>query len=192
MVFYTVPQGIAARLGGGPAAARLVLASTSAATVVGTPLFGRFVRPRARLVWMGLLATATCATLVLTGLRPGLATSPSIFSASAAFGAYQLPANTAFVARVPDGCSSIMSAGTQDGSIDGPATTWSICLLSQPKILVIASVTGLSVTGMFSLINSQPASDSGCARQPLRREAGQRIVRRVRLRTARLRVPVAT
>jgi MFS family permease len=106
VAFYTIPAGVAApyaaRLGGGPVAAGLVLASTSAATAVGTPLFSRLVRPRRRLALMGPLATATCATLVLTAFGPGLAVSLVIFSASAAFGAYQIAVNTAFVVRVPD------------------------------------------------------------------------------------------
>jgi len=103
---YTIPQGIAApyaaRLGGGPVAAGLVLASGSAATMIATPLFSRLVRPRRRLALMGPLATATCAALLLTVFRPGLAVSLVIFSASAAFGAYQIAVNTAFVVRVPN------------------------------------------------------------------------------------------
>ena len=51
---------------------------------------------------MGPLAVLTCATLVLTALRPGLAVSLVIFSLSAAFGVYQIAANTAFVLRVPN------------------------------------------------------------------------------------------
>jgi predicted MFS family arabinose efflux permease len=106
VVFYTVPQGIAApyvaRLGAGPVAAGLVLASTSLATAVGTPLFTRFVSPRRRLSLMGPLAAATCGTLILTALRPGLAVSLLIFSASAAAGSHQIAINTAFVVRVPD------------------------------------------------------------------------------------------
>ena len=105
VVFYTIPEGIAApyaaRLGGGPAAAGLVLASTVLATTVGTPLFTRLVRPRRRLGLMGPLAVLTCATLTLTALHRGLAVSLAIFSASAAFGIYQIAANTAFVVRVP-------------------------------------------------------------------------------------------
>ena len=106
VVFYTIPQGIAApyaaRLGGGPAATGLVLASTAAATAIATPLFSRFVSPRRRLALMGPLAAATGATLVLTALRPSLVISLAIFSAAAASGAYQLAVNTAFVVRVPD------------------------------------------------------------------------------------------
>jgi hypothetical protein len=48
------------------------------------------------------LAVLTCATLILAALRPGLAASLVIFSLPAAFGAYQVAANTAFVVRVPD------------------------------------------------------------------------------------------
>jgi MFS family permease len=105
-IFYTVPEGIAAPyaagLGGGPVATGLVLASTAFATMIGTPLFARFVRPRARANLMGPLAVLTCAALVLTALRPDLAVSLVIFSLSALFGIYQIAANTEFVARVPD------------------------------------------------------------------------------------------
>ena len=106
VAFYTIPEGVAAlytaRLGGGPIAIGVVLASTVFSTTVATPLFTRFVRPRRRLAWMGPLAVMSCATLVLTALRPGFAASLVIFSLSAAFAVYQIAANTAFVVRVPN------------------------------------------------------------------------------------------
>jgi predicted MFS family arabinose efflux permease len=106
VAFYTVPEGIAPRyatkLGGGSIAIGLVIASTALSTTIVTPLFTRFVRPRRRIDLMGPLAVLTCAALVLTALRPGLAASLVIFSASAAFGVYQIAANTAFVVRVPN------------------------------------------------------------------------------------------
>ena len=105
VVFFTIPQGIAApyaaRLGGGPVATGLVLASTAAATAIATPLFSRFVGPRRRLALMGPLAVASGIALVLTAFRPGLVVSLVIFSVAAAAGAYQLAVNTAFVVRVP-------------------------------------------------------------------------------------------
>ncbi len=105
VVFYTIPEGIAAPyahgLGGGPIATGLVIASTAFSTTIVTPLFTRFVRPRRRLALMGPLAVLTCATLVAVALRPALAVSLAIFSLSAAFGIYQVAANTAFVVRVP-------------------------------------------------------------------------------------------
>ena len=106
VAFYTIPEGVAApyakSLGGGPIATGLVLASTVFSTTLVTPLFTRLVRPRQRLSLMGPLAVLTCATLVLTALRPSLAASLVIFSVSAACGVYQLAANTAFVVRVPN------------------------------------------------------------------------------------------
>ena len=106
VVFYTIPEGIAAPytagLGGGSIATGLVIASTVVGTTIATPLFSRFVGPRRRIDLMGPLAVLTCATLVLTALRPGLAASLVIFSLSSVFGTYQLAANTAFVIRVPN------------------------------------------------------------------------------------------
>ena len=106
VVFYTIPEGVAApyaaRLGVGPVGTGLVLASTVAGTAVFMPLFTRFARPRQRDNLMGPLAVMTCGTLVVTIFRPGLVASLVVFSASAAFGVYQLAANTAFVLRVPN------------------------------------------------------------------------------------------
>ena len=106
VVFYTIPEGIAAPyaagLGGGSIAAGLVIASTVVGTTIATPLFSRFVGPRRRIDLMGPLAVLTCATLVLTAFRPGLVASLVIFSLSSVFGTYQLAANTAFVIRVPN------------------------------------------------------------------------------------------
>ena len=105
IVFYTVPAGIAApyaaRLGGGPIATGLVIASTALGTMLALPLFTRFVRPRQRINVMGPLAILTCGALIPIGLRPGLGVSLVVFVLSAAFGVYQVAANTAFVVRVP-------------------------------------------------------------------------------------------
>jgi predicted MFS family arabinose efflux permease len=89
------------RPGGGPIATGAVVASTALGTMLALPLFTRLVRPRQRINLMGPLAALTCGTLLLTGLRPSLPISLVIFGASAAFGVYQVAANTAFVVRVP-------------------------------------------------------------------------------------------
>jgi MFS family permease len=105
IVFYTVPAGIAApyaaRLGGGPIATGLVIASTALGTMLALPVFTRFVRPRQRINVMGPLAILTCGALIPIALRPGLGVSLVVFVLSAAFGVYQVAANTAFVVRVP-------------------------------------------------------------------------------------------
>jgi MFS family permease len=105
IALYTVPAGIAApyaaRLGGGPIATGAVIASTALGTMLALPVFTRFVRPRQRINVMGPLAILTCALLIPIGLRPDLAVSLVILLLSAAFGVYQVAANTAFVMRVP-------------------------------------------------------------------------------------------
>jgi hypothetical protein len=52
--------------------------------------------------WMGPMAVLTCAVLVVAVMRPGLYMSMAIFAVSGTFGIYQIAANTAFVARVPN------------------------------------------------------------------------------------------
>jgi MFS family permease len=104
--FYTISEPLAvpytARLGGGPTAAGLVFAAGPAGTVLGSVAFSRLVDPERRLRWMGPLAVGCCAVLLLCLLRPSLATSIVIFAASGSMSAYQLAANAAFVAAVPN------------------------------------------------------------------------------------------
>jgi MFS family permease len=106
VVFYTVPEGIAApyahALHGGPIATGAVLASVALATAIVTPVFSRALSPRRRVDWMGPLAVMCNGSLVLIALHPSMLVSLVIFSASSAFGAYQIAANTAFVVRVPN------------------------------------------------------------------------------------------
>jgi MFS family permease len=106
IALYSIPEGIAApyagRLGGGPAAAGLVIASGQAGAVLAAPLFTRKVGPLTRLRWMGPMAVCTCAVLLLIIFRPGLAVSMAIFALSGTFAIYQIAANTAFVEWVPD------------------------------------------------------------------------------------------
>jgi predicted MFS family arabinose efflux permease len=106
IALYSIPEGIAApyaaRLGGGPAAAGLVIASGQAGAVLAAPVFTKTIGPLTRLRWMGPMAVCTCAVLPLTVFRPGLAISMAIFALSGTFAIYQITANTAFVDWVPD------------------------------------------------------------------------------------------
>ena len=102
--FYGIPGGIAApyaaRLGGGPVAAGLLIAATQLGAAVATPVFAKRIGPLTRLRWMGPMAACACGTLMLTAFRPGLAASMAIFAVSGCFAMYQIAANTAFVERV--------------------------------------------------------------------------------------------
>jgi len=104
--FYEVPVGLAAplagKLGGGPVAAGLLIASAQVGSVVAMPFFTKRIGPLTRLRWMGPMAVCTCMVLVLTILRPSLAVSMVIFAVANAFTVYQIAANTAFVERVPN------------------------------------------------------------------------------------------
>ena len=106
IALYSIPEGIAApyaaRLSGGPVAAGLVIASGQAGAVLVTPVFTKNIGPLTRLRWMGPMAVCTCAVLLLTVFRPGLAVSMAIFALSGAFAIYQIAANTAFVQWVPN------------------------------------------------------------------------------------------
>jgi hypothetical protein len=103
---YAIPVAIAApyagRLGAGPVAAGLLIASVQVGAALITPIFAREIGPLTRLRWMGPMAICTCAILVLTAFRPGLSVSMAIFALSGVFGIYQIAANTAFVERVPN------------------------------------------------------------------------------------------
>jgi MFS family permease len=104
--FYEIPEGLAApyagKLGGGPVAAGLLIASTQIGSVLAMPYFTKRIGPLTRLRWMGPMAVCTCLVLVLTVLRPSLAVSMVIFAAANVFTVYQIAANTAFVERVPN------------------------------------------------------------------------------------------
>jgi predicted MFS family arabinose efflux permease len=103
--FYDAPEGVvtpfARALGGGAAAVGALLAAPALGQTVGALAFSRFVAPATRLRFMGPLAVATCAVLVLLAWRPGLAVSLLILSTSGLFAAYQLAANAAFVSATP-------------------------------------------------------------------------------------------
>jgi predicted MFS family arabinose efflux permease len=160
VVFYTVPEGIAApyasKLGGGPIATGVVLASTCLSTTIITPLFTRFVRARQRLNMMGPLAFLTCATLVLTALRPGLAVSLVIFSLSAAFGIYQIAANTAFVVRVPNERRAQAFGIANMGVVVGQGATFVAAgaaaeVISPAAVIAIAGGIGALVAFILTL-----------------------------------------
>jgi MFS family permease len=103
--FYNAPEGVAAPLaravGGGAAAVGVILAANSLGQTIGAVLFSRFVAPQTRLRFMGPLAFAACAVLVLFFWRPGLYVCLLILAASGLCAAYQLAANAAFVQAAP-------------------------------------------------------------------------------------------
>jgi len=103
--FYNAPEGVvtplARALGGGAVAVGAILAAQALGQTVGALVFSRLVAPTVRLGFMGPLAVASCAVLVLFAWRPGLVVSLLILGASGLFAAYQMAANAAFVTAAP-------------------------------------------------------------------------------------------
>lgn len=104
--FYELPEGIAApyagSLHGGSTVTGILIACTNVGAVIAAPFFTRRIGPLTRLRWMGPLACCACGTLVLTVLHPGLIGTMVIFAVAGSFAIYQIPANTAFVERIPN------------------------------------------------------------------------------------------
>ena len=103
--FFDAPEGVvtplARALGGGAAAVGVILAAPALGQTVGALAFSRFAAPATRLRFLGPLAVATCAVLVLFAWRPGLAVTLLILGASGLFASHQLAANAAFVSATP-------------------------------------------------------------------------------------------
>jgi MFS family permease len=104
---YNVSDGVAAplghALGGGDAAAGLILAASALGASVGAVLFGRLVRPDRRQRWMSPLAAASCGSQVLFVFGPALPEALVILTVGGLFGCYQLAASAAFAGSVPAG-----------------------------------------------------------------------------------------
>jgi predicted MFS family arabinose efflux permease len=103
--FYNSPEGVvtplARAVGGGAAAVGVILAAQAFGQTVGAIIFSRFVAPPVRLRFIGPMAVAACAVLVLFAWRPDLTFSLLILIVSGLFASYQLAANAAFVSATP-------------------------------------------------------------------------------------------
>ncbi len=92
----------AAELGGGPVAVGLLLAANPLGAALGIVVLARLVPPSRRARLLGPLAVASCVPLLASALHPPLVAVIALWAASGTACAYQVPANAAFVAAVPD------------------------------------------------------------------------------------------
>ena len=103
---YNVPEAIAVPLaraaGGGPVAASGVMAAPALGAALGVTALTMVIGPDLRQRMTVPLAFGACAILTASALRPGLAGILVILLASGLCDAYQVGANAAFVAAVPD------------------------------------------------------------------------------------------
>ena len=103
---YNVPEAIAVPLaraaGGGPVAASVVMAAPALGAALGVTAVTMLVGPAMRQRMTVPLAFGACAILTAAALQPGLAGILVILLASGLCDSYQVGANAAFVAAVPD------------------------------------------------------------------------------------------
>src|SRR2546423_2616016 len=118
--FSSAPEGVvtplARDLGGGTLAVGVILAAQALGATSGVLAFSRLVPPSARLGYMGPLAFAACAVLVLFVWRPGLLVSLLVLFVSGLCTSYQLAANAGFVGATPTGQRS-QAFGLAQGGI---------------------------------------------------------------------------
>lgn len=104
--FYAIPEGLAAPyvagFDGGAVAVGGILAAVPSGSAIGTFVMGKFADVRRRRRWLGPMAVASCAPLLLCALRPGLAVSLVILFVAGLGSAFQLAANAEFVLAVPN------------------------------------------------------------------------------------------
>lgn len=152
--FYIVPEGLATpyahTLGGTALTVGLIMAAMPLGTVVGALAIGRFVSPQGRLRLMGPLVMLSCGPLIATAVHPGLTVTLIILAVTGFASSYQLPANAAFVAAVPDSRRGQAFGLVQGGIyafqglaivIAGAAAE----LLSPPDVVAISGALGLVV-----------------------------------------------
>ena len=103
---YNVPEAIAVPLaraaGGGAVAASVVMAAPALGAALGVTALTMLVGPEMRQRMTVPLAFGACAILTAAALQPGLAGILVILLASGLCDSYQVGANAAFVAAVPD------------------------------------------------------------------------------------------
>jgi predicted MFS family arabinose efflux permease len=172
---YSVPSGIAgpyaASIGGGSAAAGLLIAASPAGAALATPAFTRLAEPATRLRWMGPMAACGCAALTLAAAVQGLAASLVIFAISGSFGAYQATANPEFVKRLPDERRAQAFGIAAAGVVGGQGIAFVIAgAISQviPPAGVIAGSGALGTLAAIGLAiswrSAHAASDAAVAR----------------------------
>jgi hypothetical protein len=158
-VYEGVAVPLARELGGGAAAAGVILASGALGTSVGAVAFSRLVGPQTRIRWMSPLAVVACALLGLFALRPGLAGALLILVASGGFCCYQLAANAAFVTAAPVDRRSEAFGVAQGGITLGQGTVMVLAGAAAgwlPPAIVIAGIGGLGALAALAIARISP------------------------------------
>lgn len=117
--FVVIPEGLVAplaeQLDASAAAVGWLLAADPLGFVFGTYVLSRFVSAQHRVRIVGVLATASCACLILFALSPHVVVALVLLALAGAFGAYQITVSATFNTLVPNeirgGAFGVIRAG---------------------------------------------------------------------------------
>lgn len=159
--FAVVPEGLVAPyardLGGGAGTVGLLLAAAPTGAVVGALLVGRLVAPARRLHLLIPLAVLSMAPLLAFLLRPGLPVSLLLLALSGIGGAFQLPANAAFVAAVPAAVRGRAFALVAAGLYAGQGLAVLLAGVLSSVVAPALVMVGAGVLGLLSVRRLAPS-----------------------------------
>jgi MFS family permease len=172
--FYNAPEGIAVplahSLGGGSVTVGAVLAAEPFGAMLGSLAFSRLVAPSRRMRWMGPLATAASAVLVLFAFRLGLVAVLAVLFAAGVFAAFQLAANAAFVQAAPPEYRSQAFGLAQGGMSLGQGLLMvlagaAVDLWSPGAVIAVFGILG-TLAALLVIADHSRASRAAPASQP--------------------------
>jgi MFS family permease len=174
VTFYVVPMGLAAPYADSlhtglklAVVTGLVFAAGPFGTMAGSIAFSRLVSPERRDSWLGPLAVSSCGVLALILLHPGLVVSLIVIAASGACAAYQLAANSAFVAAVPAERRG-QAFGLANGGMQVFQGLWIVLAgvaaedaLSPALVIAISGAVGAALAAILALSRRSGAERPG-------------------------------
>jgi hypothetical protein len=177
VTFYVVPMGLAAPYADSlhtglklAVVTGLVFAAGPFGTMAGSIAFSRLVSPERRDGWLGPLAVSSCGVLALILLHPGLVVSLIVIAVSGACAAYQLAANSAFVAAVPAERRG-QAFGLANGGMQVFQGLWIVLAgaaaehaLSPALVIAISGAVGAALAAILALSRRSGAERPGAVR----------------------------
>ncbi len=166
--FSTIPEGLAApyaaTYGKDALYVGVLMAAMPAGMVAGSFVFSRFVRPTSRVRSMGWMSLLSCAPLIGCAVEPPFAVTVLLWALAGGGAAYQLAANTAFVAAVPpDGrgqafglVQSGILAGQGLGILVGGALAQ---VIGPQKVVALAGAAGLAAATVLTMVWTRVRGD---------------------------------
>jgi predicted MFS family arabinose efflux permease len=155
-----IPEGLVAplakELGAPDTAVGWLLAADPLGFVVGTYVLSRFVSATHRVRVLGVLATCSCATLIVFALTPHFVVAIVLLAVAGAFGAYQITVSATFNTLVPNeirgGAFGVVRTGLRVSQGIGVAIGGAVAEG------IGSSATTIALAGLLGVIIAVPAT----------------------------------